>query len=121
MLVHGNVLSSTAPAPRMASMRRTCSRAELHPKLGPRQGFAPFGIFGSTPLTLHFWIKFRVSELQDRFLVGDETVKTALLTTLEDLSRRRVVSEAPPLNRSRAALEQILSTRTLPAQQAGQQ
>ena len=63
----------------------------------------------------------KASQNIDSFLVGDEAVKAALLTTLEDLSRRRVVSEAPPLNRSRAALEQILSTRTLPAQQAGQQ
>jgi uroporphyrin-3 C-methyltransferase len=63
----------------------------------------------------------KASQNIDRFLVGDEAVKAALLTTLDDLSRRRVVSEAPPLNRSRAALEQILSTQTLPAQQAGQQ
>ena len=63
----------------------------------------------------------KASQNIDRFLVGDEAVKAALLTTLEDLSRRRVVSEAPPLNRSRAALEQILSAQTLPAQQAGQQ
>ncbi|MDG2176756.1 MAG: uroporphyrinogen-III C-methyltransferase [Gammaproteobacteria bacterium] len=63
----------------------------------------------------------KASQNIDRFLVGDEAVKEALLTTLGDLSRRRVVSEAPPLNRSRAALEEILSIRTLPAQQAGQQ
>jgi uroporphyrin-III C-methyltransferase len=63
----------------------------------------------------------KASQNIDRFLVGDEAVKAALLTTLEDLSRRRVVSEAPPLNRSRAALEQILSARPLPAQQAGRQ
>jgi hypothetical protein len=37
------------------------------------------------------------------------------------LRRRRVVTETPPLNRSRAALEQILSTPPLPQQQAGQQ
>ena len=63
----------------------------------------------------------KASQNIDRFLVGDQAVKAALLTTLEDLGRRRVVSEAPPLNRSRAALEEILSTRTLPVQQAGQQ
>jgi uncharacterized protein HemX len=63
----------------------------------------------------------KASQNIEQFLVGDEAVKASLLSTLEDLRRRRVVTETPPLNRSRAALEQILSTPPLPQQQAGQQ
>ena len=62
----------------------------------------------------------KASQNIERFLAGDEAVKASLLSTLEDLGRRRVVTEAPPLNRSRAALEQILSNPSPPQQQAGQ-
>jgi len=48
------------------------------------------------------------------YLTGDEGIKASILNTLDAARGRRIVTEVPPLNRSLAALEQILS-----AQEAG--
>lgn len=45
------------------------------------------------------------------FLAGDEGVRNSVLNTLDAARSRRIVTEVPPLNRSLAALEQILSSR----------
>jgi uroporphyrin-3 C-methyltransferase len=45
------------------------------------------------------------------FLAGDAGIRNSILTTLDSLRTRRIVTEVPPLNRTLSALEQILSTR----------
>lgn len=45
------------------------------------------------------------------WLGGDAAVKASVLSALDSLQGRRIVSEAPPLNRTRAALEDLLATR----------
>jgi len=45
----------------------------------------------------------------EAYLSGDPSVKSAVMMTLYSLSQQRIRSEPPPLNRTRAALQQILS------------
>ena len=45
----------------------------------------------------------------EAYLSGDPSVKSAVMMTLDSLSQQRIRFEPPPVNRTRAALQQILS------------
>lgn len=45
----------------------------------------------------------------ETYLSGDPSIKSALLETIERYRQQRITTQPPPLNRTRAALQQILS------------
>ena len=47
----------------------------------------------------------------DDYLAGNASLKTRIIDDLDRLSARRIVTEPPPLSRTRTALEQILDVR----------
>ena len=47
----------------------------------------------------------------EAYLAGEDNIQGSILTSLDSLRTRRIVTEVPPLNRTLAALEQILSAR----------
>lgn len=53
----------------------------------------------------------RAHQAVEQFLSGDLAVRSSVLDALGSLQGRRIVSEIPPLNRTRVALEEILAVR----------
>lgn len=63
----------------------------------------------------------RARDLVEQFFSGAPGVKADVLSTLDTLMERRIVTEPPPLTRTRAALEQILVVRDSQPVSAGEQ
>lgn len=58
----------------------------------------------------------------DQFLSGNASVKSVVINTIDNLKQRRIVTEPPPLNRTRTALQALLvATQTQTIEPVSQQ